>query len=313
MDDEIVSIVERELGEPPVRVAPVDEGLRHETYELGCDGEEYVLQVASDGDEEQVDALERGLNWYVTLQDSEIPVPGVVTEEVREFDGRAYVLVEKLPGKTGERDVSPEKTRDAGRYLAKIHDARSFDTAGRLRFDDREPSVHEFRAGGLKRWIQRRIERRSRVLRDAGLETVGKEVGGLSDQLDRDLPDEFQPVLCHNDYSPDNVLFQDGEVTGILDFDRAYSGHDQRDLVKAANGFWMHDPCSDWDVRATFYEGYREVNALDSSFERNEPLYRAETHAGTIAALLEMGHLSEYEKEFYSETILEAVERVEPT
>lgn len=43
----------------------------------------------------------------------------------------------------------------------------------------------------------------------------------------------------------------------------------------------------------------------------NELLYRVKTIAGTVAGLLTMDELSEYEMEFYSERILEAVERVE--
>lgn len=311
MEDEIVSIAERELGAAPVRVARVAEGLLHETYELECDGGEYVLQFSSGADDDRVDSLRRGLNCYVALQDSEIPVPGVVTETVREFDGRTYSLVEKLPGKTGERDVSPEKTRNAGRHLAKIHASKSFGTTGRIRFEDQGPSVREFREGSLKRRIRREIQKTSRILRDGGLETVGRAVENLFDRSGAELPEDFRPVLCHDDYSPDNVLFRDGEVTGILDFDRAYSGHGQRDLAKAANGFWMHDPCADWNVRATFYEGYREVNEQDDSFERNEPLYRVETLASTVAGLLEMSELSEYEQKFYAERVLKSIERVE--
>lgn len=310
MEDEFASIAERELGAAPKSVSQVEEGLLHETYELECEGGEYVLQFSSDVDDDRADSLRRGLNCYVALQDSEIPVPEVVTETVREFGERAYTFVEKLPGETGERDISPERTRNAGRYLAKIHAFESFERAGQIRVEDGDPSVREFREGGPKPRMRRNVAESSEILRDGGLETVGKEVERLFDRS-ADPSEAFRPVLCHDDYSPDNVLFRDGEVTGILDFDRAYSGHDQRDLAKAANGFWMHDPCAEWDVRERLYEGYREASELDRSFERNEPLYRVETLAGTVAGLLEMGELSEYEREFYSRRLLDAIERAE--
>lgn len=149
------------------------------------------------------------------------------------------------------------------------------------------------------------VRKDSDVLKENGLVTVENEVERVFNQVEADLPDDFQPVLCHNDFTPDNISFQDSEDLGILDFDHTCSRHNQRDLVKAANGFWMHDPCGDWDVRATFYEGYRDVNELDRSFERNEPLYRVETLADTVVGLLTMDELSEYETEFYSEKILE--------
>lgn len=311
MDAEIVSIVRRELGEPPDRVARVSEGLLHETYELGCDGEEYVLQFSSDATKGREDSSRRGLNCYVALENSEIPVPEVVTETVREFRGREYVLVGKLPGKSGERDISPERVRNAARHLARIHNVWSFEEAGWIRFEDRIPTVYESREGNPKRRLRDEVERSAKTIREGGLEAVASEVESAFDRFEGELPEEFRPVLCHDDYSPDNVLFRGGDVTGILDFDRTYSGHGHRDVAKAANCFWMHDPCADWNVRGKFYEGYRDANELDGSFERCEPLYRVETLAGIVAGLLELGELSEYEKEFYSERIMEAAQRVE--
>jgi Ser/Thr protein kinase RdoA (MazF antagonist) len=311
MKDEIVSIAQRELGEPPVRVEQVEEGLLHETYELSCDGGEYILQFSSNREKDQEDALRHGLNCYIMLQNSEIPVPGIVTETVRKSNDRRYTLVEKLPGESGKLDISPKRVRNAGRYLAKIHNVRSFDSSGWIRFEDRDLFVHEFQEGSLKQWIMRTIVENVGTLQEGRVETAGNEVERVFGHVGEDLPDNFDPVLCHNDFTPDNLLFQDCEVLAILDFDRAYSSHNQRDVVKAANCFWMHDPCVDWNIRAKFYEGYGEVNELDDSFEQNEPLYRVETLAGTVAGLLTMDELSEYEKEFYSERILETIERIE--
>lgn len=309
MTDDIDTLVERELGERPERVTEIEEGLQHDTYRIHCDAGTYILHVA-EADEEVVDALRQGLYWYVALQDSAVPVPGVVTETVRKHDGRHYVLVEKLPGETAERDIDPERVHNAGRYLAKIHGFLTFERAGWIRFDDGDPVVEAFEAGSPRRWLMERLDERVRILRGKELETVGKDVERVFDRVGEHLPDTFQPVLCHSDYSADNVLFEEGTVTGILDFDYAYAGHDHRDIVKSANGFWMHDPTANWDVRSTFYEGYREETELDRSFERNEPLYRAETHAGTVAALLDMGELSDSEQEFYAGTIRDALERI---
>ena len=311
MPDEIRSIVEQELGETPVEVARVAEGLQHETYEIRCGSGEYVLQFTAEVDESQRDSLARGLGLYRALADSDIPVPGVVTPKLRTFGERAYSLVEQLPGDSGECDVSPERARDAGRYLARIHAVRCFDEPGWIRFEDRQPVVHEFEEGGLAQWVRQNGRETVRALRRAELETVAREVERVLDRVGASVPDTFQPVLCHDDFSPDNVLFRGGEVTGVLDFDRAFAGYALRDLVKAANCFWMHDPASDWNPRTELYAGYRDVAGLGSDFERAEPRHRVETLAGTVAGMLRLGELSEYEIEFYGERILEAVERVD--
>lgn len=309
MDGRIIAIVERELGEPPEWVEEVALGLLHETYVVRSGGAAYVLQFSSDADDDREDSLERGLGCYVLLGDSGIPVPDAVTDTVREFDGREYALVERLPGETGERNVLPEKTRNAGRCLARIHGFGSFDTAGLVRFEDGEPVV-EAHSNGLSERMRTRVEEAAETFEEAGLERVGRKlrrVGGWADRLS----DGFDPVLCHGDYSPDNVLFEDGEVTGILDFDRAWVGRDHRDLVHAANAFWMHDPNANWDVRTAFYEGYQDVRDTGDAFERNEPLYRVVTLADTVSGMLELGELSAYEREFYDERLLEAVARLE--
>lgn len=309
MPADLTAIVERELGTTPADVTRVDEGLLHETYTVRCNGTEYILQFASDVDDTRRDALERSLACYALFQDSGIPVPTPVTGDVEELDGRRYSLVEKLPGTTGERDISPERTRNAARYLAKIHDAATFGTAGWLQFEDRDPSVREFQAGSLRGRLRQRVAENAAVFRQNDMADVGNALQGLFERDGATLPAEFQPVLCHSDYSPDNVLFVDSEVTGILDFDRACASHDQHDVVQAANAFWMHDPCSDWNVRTTFYAGYRTVAPLPASFEQSEPVYRVETLANTVAGLLEMDDLSGYERDFYADRLAEAIER----
>lgn len=309
--DDVAAIVEAELGSAPERVERVEEGLLHETYLVDCGGDEYVLQFGSDREDGRRDSLRRGHFWYVALADSPVPVPDVVTETPRTREGRTYTLVERLPGETGHLDLSPERTRDAGRSLARVHDAWRFDRSGWIRIEDGRPSVDPFEAGSLTGRIRHAVGENARTLRDEGLERAGDAVESLFDRVGAALPEVFRPVLCHDDFSPDNVLYEGDEVTGIVDFDRAYAGHHQRDLVAAGNAFWMHDPGADWDVRATLYEGYREVRPLGRSFERNEPRYRVETLAETVAGCLELDVFSGDEREFYDERIVEAVERAE--
>lgn len=305
MCEQIAPVARRELGEPPQSVSRVEEGLLQETYELGYGDAEYILQFAG---ADRVQELKRGLFWYRRLQHTGVPVPAVVTERPRQYDGRTYILVEKLPGTTGERDISPERTRVAGRCLATIHDAVTFDT------DRRPTGIDELSTGGFDGWTrgyERRydIEQSARVLRESGLGTIAATLDELAAAVTPGPPEKRQ--LCHDDFSPDNVLFRDGEVTGVIDFDRAYAGNGGRDLARAANAFWMHDPCTDWDVRATFYEGYRDQRDPGPEFEHREPQYRVETLATIVAGLLELDELSGYERGFYAERLSGAVEQMD--
>jgi Ser/Thr protein kinase RdoA (MazF antagonist) len=308
--DPVRRLVEREFGTAPEFVASVEEGLQHDTYFLGVDGREYVLQFAAEGDD-RADALERGLYWYVEFADTPVPVPEVVTERVRSFEGRRYSLVRRVPGATARLDVTPGRVRNAARHLAAIHDARTFEGSGWVEFEEGTPSVAPFQAGDLASRLSRNLPRHCRTLREydirAGADAVEELLGTASDEF----PTSFDPVLCHDDFSPDNVVFEGTEVAAILDFDRCYAGHHQRDLAQAANAFWMHDPGADWEIRETFYEGYRERRDRGSDLGANEPLYRVETLARTIAGMCETPGLSGSEREFYDGRIVEAVERAD--
>ena len=110
-----------------------------------------------------------------------------------------------------------------------------------------------------------------------------------------------EPVTCVVDI-PDNTIYLDGEVNGIIDMDYAFSGLDTRNIVKSANSFWMHDPTKDWP-REKFYEGYSEERPLPENFEEIEELFRVETLVQLVASLIDMEVLTEDQVEFYEEKI----------
>lgn len=309
MPEPVASIVTDEVGESPSAVTQIHDGLHHETYAVECGDHSYILQC-SDPDERGRDRLRHGLEWYRRLQDSAIPVPDVVTETPGTLGEQRYTIVENIPGTSGECAISPARVRNAGRFLAKIHAAESFDRPGQIQFENGDPTVVPFE-DSVSAWRRQRLDEACQTLEAGEMATAAAAVERVRREIERGLPTAFQPVLCHNDFSPDNVIFQGEAVAGVIDFDLASAGHSHRDIVQAANGTWMHDPGVDWDIRETFYEGYRAERSLDASFARHEPRYRVGTLAHTLAGMLELDELSAYEREFYTERLVEAVERLE--
>lgn len=310
MEDAIARICERELGAPPSSVETVEEGLLHDTYEVRCGGTPYVLQFADEGTDDTDDALGRGLGCYRLLADTAVPVPEVVTPRVAHHAGRRYTLVERLPGETATLEVTAERARRAGRCLALLHGAERFDHPGRLRFDDASATVIAFEAGEPARRLREDLAASLRTLREEGMDAAATAVERRLDSLVGAVPEAGRAVLCHGDYSPDNLLFADGSLTGVLDFDRAYAGLGARDLAWAATAFWMHDPEADWPVRRTLYDGYRRVASPGGDFAAVEPRLRVATTAEAVAGMAELEGLSAYEREYYEERILEMAERL---
>src|SRR5262249_39362179 len=79
-----------------------------------------------------------------------------------------------------------------------------------------------------------------------------------------------QAVLCHDDLHHYNVLVRHDrgswKLAGILDFDKAWSGHAETDLARL--DFW-DDMMGDG-----FRQGYAMPPVYEASYERRRPIYQ---------------------------------------
>lgn len=305
MNEEIISLVKHEFGEPPASIECIEGGLMHETYEVEIDQQFLILQISNSG-EKRRKALESGINFYKLLENSEIPVPKPVNNQVRTFNGQDYTLVEKEHGKTAEdSELTDFKIHRSGKTLAKIHNYREFEAPGKIHFRDEEPEVAEKTSNQRTEKIREDAE----TLRTTGMSDTANQIEKFAEKHGDKLTEEFDPVLCHDDYSPDNLIFEAGKIQAVLDWDLARSGNPQRDLVKSANSFWMHDPCSQRSIREKFYQGYREIRGTGKQFEQLEPFHRVETLVRLVTSLEELRGLEENEKQVYSDKIQYSVQR----
>jgi len=298
---------EETVGTEAINLEKLEEGLIHETYSAEAEGREYIIQF-SGKDDENHSALEKCLEMYRLLEGT-VPVPETVTDEIREIEGDRYVIVEKIDGKSGEKDISPDKTGNAGKTLAEIHSFTQFEREGWIEFEGNDQRITEFREKSLKRKKLSELEEKIEVFEEKGLEELAESLEAFIEEYGEIFPENFEAVLVHDDFTPDNVIFLEEEVNGVIDMDYAYSGLDVRNVVKSANAFWMHDPVTEWDVRETFYEGYRRERPLPEDFEPLEMFFRVETLIQLVGSMLKLDELSEREQEFYREKLLEEIQR----
>lgn len=311
---EINEIVEREFGEEPGLVEEIDEGLKQETYRVKYGNEKYILQL-SDKLGEGDNGLERNVKAYQLLRNTEIPVPELITEELQIYKENSkewkYYISECLPGKSLESQMTPELTIESGRMLAKIHSFQSYDEAGWLLPEENSFSVVTFEQGSFKDYVLKNWRESIETFEDQGWDELTEKSRDFLETHGEELPEDIEPVFCQDDFSTQNIMVEDGEITGIIDFDMAHAGHNQRDLVKAANGFWMIDPGEDTEIRENLYKGYRKEKGLKEDFNRNESIYRVETLSGLVAGLMRMNHFNDFEKNFYRKHLIRIIEEAE--
>ena len=302
-----VKAVEKTFDQRPENIEKIEEGLIHETFSIKVDGKDFILQF-SGKDEENHSPLEHCLQMYNLLEDT-VPVPEPVTGEVQVLDGQEYIIVEKIEGESGEQNIDPEKTFNAGKTLGKIHSYTELGKEGWIKPGRDKTEVTKFKEKTLKRKKLSELEGKIEVFEEKGLENLAEKLKAFTESFGEVFPQEFRPVLVHDDFTPDNTIFQGNEVSGVIDMDYAYSGLDVRNLVKSGNAYWMHDPGADWDIRETFYEGYREERDLPENFETLEKFFRVETLAHLVAGMLELDELSKREKHFYRKELLKELEQ----
>lgn len=307
-------IIVKELNQKPDVLEEVDRGLKQKTYRVTVNDEKYILQL-SDKTEKNDDGLERNVKAYQLLANTDVPVPTLVTKEVKQYliDGEKwkYYICECLEGENLEHHLDKDLTVESGKILGELHNFASYNKAGWLVPEENSFSVASFKEDSFKKYLLKEWQERIEILEKENWDNVVKKSKKFYKKHKDKIPENIDAMFCPNDFSADNILVKNGDITGVIDFDIAYAGHSYRDLVKSANAFWMMDPGENTDLRENFYQGYQQRKKLEESFWRLEPVYRVETITQTVAALIDMDHFNQEEKEFYRKHLPRIIEEAD--
>ncbi|HZP80490.1 MAG TPA: aminoglycoside phosphotransferase family protein, partial [Chthonomonadaceae bacterium] len=207
---------------------------------------------------------------YDLLRGSELPVPEVlVLDESKTLVPCAFLITTRLPGETvyDSWDGLDERTREqlafeAGRCQALLHQHTLPAFGGLSQLAD----------GGFPTWrayLEDYVGRNARQARDEGL------LDTTTTTRIEQLLVRFQPLmdavttgsLLHRDYHFENLLQQEGKITGIIDFEWAMSG----------------DPVFDCRIDGTlagcpgsvepFYAGYASISPLSEHHRLKAEFY----------------------------------------
>ena len=236
---------------------PIAEGVENTNYRLETSGARHVLTLF----EARTDAASLPFCLGLTdhLAGRGLPAPRPVRSKdgawVGTLNGRPAAVIEWLPG-AWLRDPSSAEVEAAGAMLARLHlEAGGF-------------SIQRANPVGPVVW--RALADRSATAakgedRDI-LEGVEAALARLGDPWAEDLP--RGPI--HADYFPDNVLFDGGQVSGVIDF---YFGC--TDLL----AYDLAIALSAWGFDGSGVAISGAVDAFRGGYEAVRPLTRAEADA----------------------------------
>ena len=151
----------------------------------------------------------------------------------------------------GEHDVTPERARTFGAALAGLHRAGL-----ELPEGFRRPSIYD----------HDHLVARYRGFATSGDPALAFAIPILGEELA--LAEHAAPVrrmathgLIHGDLFRDNVLWDDGKIIAILDFEQASGGSLAYDLAVCIND-WCWDGAPRLDLAAALLAGYQTVRPL---------------------------------------------------
>lgn len=207
---------------------------------------------------------------YDALRQASIPAPQImVVDDSRTLAACDYCIMTKVEGTPliESWPALPANKREsaayeAGQLLARMHTI-TFDHFGRLYGSERI-------FGTWYAYIEDTFLRYSQEALDDGL--ISPDV---RDRMCAVLA-QSQPVfdgaparLVHWDYHFENILHQDGHITGILDFEWALAGDPAHDFNRRDQ--W-EDNCP--GSRAPLYAGYTSISPLQTDHDLRVSLYQ---------------------------------------
>jgi len=231
----------------------IAEGIENSNFALTTEYGVYILTLY----EKRIDASDLpfflGLIEHLAIAGvpSPRPVYGRDGSALRKLAGRPAAIVTFLNGMWPRR-VTTAHCTGVGRAMAGLHQAGVKFNLGRSN------------GLGLGAWRP--------LLRRCGPEADGLQFG-LVAELDRELkvieanwPRDLPGGIIHADMFPDNVFFDQGRVSGIIDFYFACNDVLAYDIAIALNAWCFADDGSfDRDLAASFIQGYSTVRRLEAA------------------------------------------------
>lgn len=252
------------------------------TYIVSLDhGEDVILTYCDRHDYEDWFASDPVVLEYVA-EHTDVPVPEVLFRDCSKetYEYMVYVA-ERVPGYDPDArfkflPIDDKRTilRSVGEYLADLHD-QTFDSFGSLVNDGGELAVDD--AGDWETTCLDIVERQLAGLEGGPFES---EIDRFRDVIDshRHLLDvDDDPVLLHHDLRPANTLVEDGDVSGVIDWERALAGHAEYDLFETERNYIdieFDSAEAQQRLRDEMFDVYENHHDLSPGWEARRALYR---------------------------------------
>lgn len=197
----------------------ISEGIQNSNYIVKTSSAKYILTLFED--ERIFNSLPFFFNFKEHLVGSGVPCPAPIHDKndsmFNEICGRQASFISFLPGKW-PRSIKKEHCEEIGKYSALMHKAAESFPENR---DDPQADML---------LSYKKLQEESADL-ESFKSGIVAEIEKAADYIKSNCPSDLPSGVIHGDIFPDNVLFEDDRLTGIIDFYFSHTGFYVYDLA----------------------------------------------------------------------------------
>jgi homoserine kinase type II len=225
----------------------IAEGVSNSNFLLETDQDRYILTLYEQGIAPDDVPFFLNLMQHLSRHGISCPLPisrrdGDLSSEIA---GRPAALVSFLDGRA-VRFPQPEHCAAVGAALAQLHIA------------GQDFSMHMDNALGQTHW--RELYTRNAEQADHVMPDMAREIERELDRLDAAWPQDLPRGIIHADLFPDNVFFQNGQLSGLIDFYFACEDFQAYDLAICLNAW-----CFEADLTFNLTKSQKMIGAYEAS------------------------------------------------
>lgn len=287
----LIQTIEKTYNFSCLRLIPLRESSDNKVFVIQTDKDvNYILRISK---RDIVRDILFELNWIVDLKKKGLPVTDVIKTKDSKLlfyhGGLTGVVFKFIDG--CHIDITKQNKPDsayiekASKLLAKLH---NISTELTLDYPRKRTILTE-----LKRALDRKEKFEKFV--EGGREFIDR----VSKNVEWAQKDKYQPTFIINDFRPGNIIFKDGEIAALIDFDWSCMGPAIKDFALGIAEWSFPDGAEKpWeDTFELFLDSYNKESKV--KFAENDYLYKWICFAclsDTATYLCDMADIGTYKK-----------------
>ena len=266
--------------------------------------ETYYLKVFINKKESRVGCKLSKL--YPLLSEKGVPVPTVLKyDDSLKIIQHPYLIISEIKGEELRDSIGgfdEEELRDFyyefGKIVAEIHSI-TFDEFGETYDGKAVESFSEIgNKGPFDNWKEMHkeiINSRLSLLKGTGFKEIAEPIREWFEANSHLIDYKISPRLLHADLNQKNIFVKNKKISGVIDFDNAFVGHNEEELMRTELANFSDNK----KLRDSFFRGYTEIISLDDGFEERRVFYYLSRSLVHIDCIIEYGenYVADVEKE----------------